>query len=258
MMMGSLDSDDERVPSYEESVASNNIPAANSPLRLNHAISDSKSPRQPLQNQIATTRSSRIHSVLTAYIEPLLDAQGLNGIAKSTFVLIPSDTLSNLPNLKSTDLAGLPESARNVTVVRLHGPDHQAVFWQQPAVVQQLVSDLKARLAASGHKLEEASAPQPQPQPQRPTLPAGGRSSWLKRSLNIGQTSDPTASTRHWKLGWRSDDGDGDGGGTGSLGLDLVRVKARVGDVSVMTESELGLLLTDTVKGIWLDIEVGT
>jgi len=28
--------------------------------------------------------------------------------------------------------------------------------------------------------------------------------------------------------------------------------------VSVMTESELGLLLTETVKAIWLEVDVGT
>jgi hypothetical protein len=135
---------DDPVPSYEES------------SRLtNHSTSDTKTQRRPLQTQFAEARSSRICNVLAAYIEPLLDTQIQNCVARNTFILIPSDTLKDLPNLSTKDLAGLPESARNAIIVRLHGPDNQAAFWLQPVVVQQLSSELKCRLAASGHKLEE-------------------------------------------------------------------------------------------------------
>ena len=229
------------VPSYEESVPS-----------TNHITSKDKGSRRPLQTQLAETRSCRIRSVLAAYVEPLLVDQGLDGIAKSTLILIPSDTLTEHPNLNTQNLAGLPESARSAVVVRLHGPDNKAAFWLQPTVVEQLSSDLKCRLASSGHRLEELST-----EPQRPTPPeTSTRSSWLKRNLGLGRDLDPTASTSHWKLGWRSENEDGTT--RKSLGLDEMRVSARVREVSVMTESELGLLLTETVKAIWLEIEVGT
>jgi hypothetical protein len=236
---------DDPVPSYEES------------SRLtNHSTSDTKTSRRPLQTQFAETRSSRICNVLAAYIEPLLDTQIQNCVARNIFILIPSDTLKDLPNLSTKDLAGLPESARDAIVVRLHGPDNQSAFWLQPVVVQQLSSELKCRLAASGHKLESVQDEQTS-SPQRPNMPTStARSSWLKRNFGLGQQGDPTASTSHWKLGWRSEDEDG--ASSRKLGLDEMRVNARIKDVSANSESELGLLLTETVKGVWLEIEVGT
>ena len=237
---------DDPVPSYEES------------SRLtSHSTSDTKSPRRPLQTQFAEARSSRIRAVLTAYIEPLLDTQIQNCVARNIFILIPSDTLKDLPNLSTKDLAGLPESARDAIVVRLHGPDNQAAFWLQPVVVQQLSSELKCRLAASGHKLEEPLPDEQTSSPQSPTSPTSGtRSSWLRKNFGLGQQGDPTASTSHWKLGWRSEDEDGPS--SRKLGLDEMRVNARIKDVSANSESELGLLFTETVKGVWLEIEVGT
>jgi hypothetical protein len=232
---------DDPAPSYEESSRS-----------ANHTTSDSKAPRQHLQTQLAEARSHRIRSVLTAYIEPLLDAQILDCVAKSTFILIPSDSLTNLPNLSAKDLAGLPESARNAVVVRLHGPENQAAFWLQPPIVEQLTSDLKCRLASSGHRLEDQSE-----ESQSPTVASPAtKSSWLRRNLGFGQQSDPTASTRHWKLGWRPEDEEDET--NKKLALDEMRVRAKVKEVSVMTESELGLLLSETVKAVWLSIEIGT
>jgi hypothetical protein len=238
-MMGEFQDIDDPLPSYEESSRS-----------TNHTSSATKAPRPHLQTLLAEARSHRIDSVLTAYIEPLLDAQILDCVARSTFILIPSDSLTNLPNLSAKDLAGLPESARNAAVVRLHGPENQTAFWLQPAVVEQLASDLKYRLASSGHKLERQSE-----EVQKPTV-AANKPSWLKRGLGFGQQSDPTASTRHWKLGWRTEDEEDEI--DRRLSLDEMRVRAKVKEVSVMTESELGLLLTETVKAVWLLIEIGT
>jgi hypothetical protein len=232
---------DDPVPSYEES-----------PRSTYHTTCDSKTPPRILHTPLAEARSYRTRSVLTAYVEPLLNAQILNGVARSIFILIPSDTLTHLPNIATKDLAGLPESARNAVVVRIHGPDNQAAFWLQPAVVDQLTSDLKYRLASSGHRLEDQST-----EPEMPALPPRPtRSSWLRRNLGFAQQVDPTASTSHWKLGWRSEDEEG--AANRELALDEIRVNAKVKDVSVMTESELGLLLTETVKAVWLTIEVGT
>ncbi len=255
-MKGDLDTDDEQVPSYEESIASNNVLGATSRHGSNDTTGNTKAPRQPLQTNLASTRSYRVQSTLTAYIEPLLDSQGLDGITRSTFILIPSDTLSNLSNLKPTDLVALPRSTHNVTIVRLHSPDNQASFWEQSAVVQQLVSDLSTRLASSGYRTEEAQLPpRPDAATQRPGQIAGGRSSWLKRSFNAGQGSDPTASMSHWKLGWRSEDEDAN---KKLLERDEMRVNAKVKDISVMRESDLGLLLTETVKAVWLEVELGS
>ena len=64
---------DDPVPSYEES------------SRLaNYSASDTKPPRRPLQTQLAEGRSSRIRNVLAAYVEPLLDTQIQNCVARNT------------------------------------------------------------------------------------------------------------------------------------------------------------------------------
>ena len=239
--MGEFQDIDDPLPSYDESSRS-----------TNHTSSATKAPRPHLQTLLAEARSHRIGSVLTAYIEPLLDAQILDCVARSTFILIPSDSLTNLPNLSAKDLVGLPESARNAAVVRLHGPDNQTAFWLQPAIAEQLASDLKCRLASSGHKLECQSE-----EVRKASVAAtASKPSWLKRSLGFGQQSDPTASTRHWKLGWRTEDEED--GIDRKLSLDEMRVRAKVKEVSVMTESELGLLLTETVKAVWFSVEIGT
>jgi hypothetical protein len=200
---------DDPVPSYEES-----------------------SIRRPLPTEV---RSSRIHAVIADYIVPLLNTRIQNCVARNTFILIPSDTLKDLPNLTTKDLAGLPESACDAIVVRLNGAANEATFWLQPVVIQKLSSELKCTLEASGYKLEE-SLPDEQTPP-----PCEARLSWLRRNFGLGQQGDPTASTSHWKLGWRSEDEDGTS--SRKLGVGEMRVNARIKDVSANSESELGLLL---------------
>ena len=242
---------DDPAPSYEEYVFPN------------QTISIETKQKAPLQTQIAATRSRRIQSVLAAYIDPLLVDQGVDGISKRVLVLIPSDSLSNHPNLTARDLAGLPESTANVALVRLYGPENRAAFWQQEAVVRQLKSDLKDRLAASGHKVEANPLELQSTNPQSPSnlqrgassSPGPGRSSWLRRNLGSTQQSDPI-SARDWNLEWRTENEKNLA--TRPLELDEIRVSAKVKDVSFNTESELGLLLTETLKAIWLEIEVGT
>ena len=126
----------------------------------------------------------------------------------------------------------------------------------------------------------------PRPAPSSP----GETPSLLRRTLSATKSlppsplppppppPDPTASTRHWKLGWRragEDEDCSDGraeqddyshyssrSATATkrrkLGPDQVRVQARTALVSVNHETPLGLLLTDTAPGVWLDVEMGT
>lgn len=229
---------DDPVPSYEESARS-----------TRNITSDTKTPGPPLHTQLAMVWTYRIDSLLDDYLEPLLSTQILNGAAKSTFILIPSDTLTNHPNLATKDLTGLPDSARNAIVVRLHGPDNNAGVWLQDDLVQQLSLVLKRRY----NPLEK----QQLTESQIPAIPA--TATWfsqLRKKLGFSQQDHQTASTSHQKLGWRSEDEEGVA--NRKLAVGEIRINAKVKEVSVMTESELGLLLTETEEGVWLEIEVVT
>src|SRR5690348_1904233 len=86
------------VPSYEESVGL--------PTSLGQHTEKPSSAWPPLslslQQQLHQTRSGRVHGVLADYIKPLLVSQGLDGIHRRVFVLIPSDLFPS----QQTELSG--------------------------------------------------------------------------------------------------------------------------------------------------------
>jgi hypothetical protein len=223
------------------------------------AFSESKEIARPsLHSQLTETRTRRIQNLLAAQIEPLLYSHLLDGIYKEVFLVIPSDILTQQHNLATKDIVGLQDTG-NVNVVRLYGDENRAAFWQQPGVLQELASSLRARLAASGYTVEPAAnaaaetAQRSQPpldQPQRQTSP-----SWLKKQFSTPDPQhDPTATT-NYKLGWRSED---EGQARRTLALDEVRVLIKVRDVSFRVETEMGLLDSVTGRVLWLQLEVGT
>lgn len=81
-----------------------------------------------------------------------------------------------------------------------------------------------------------------------------------------GPEHDPTGETGKWELGWRSSEVASENEAEAArqrerrlriLKQDEIAVATRFQDVSLRTESELGLLDTNTVKCIWIEIEVG-
>ncbi len=217
-------------------------------------------PRQCFKSQLVEIRTRRIQNLLTTHIEPELYSHLLDGIHKRAFLVIPSDILTQQPHLAAKDIVSLP-NAGDVTVIRLSGDDNRAAFWQQPGMLRELASSLRARLAASGHKVEsdptnaqiETAERSPSPtldQAQQRTSP-----SWLKKQFGTpGPQHDPTATT-NYKLGWRAEDEDLP---SRTLGLDEMRVLARVRDLYFRVETEMGLLDSVTAKVLWLELEVGT
>lgn len=210
---------DQQAPPYEEE--STPPPTFSD---LNHP------PRPSLHAQRTETRIRRIQNLLTSEIEPLLYSDLLAGISQRILLLIPSDILTQQPNLSATDIvSGLPNHASNnsnahVRLIRLHGPENHAAFWHQLSVLTELASSLRARLAASGHQVESPleTAPRP-PAPLPPTprtldpQPSSSSSpSWFKKPFTTTSSTtsspppnqqpyDPTAST-NFKLGWREDE----------------------------------------------------
>lgn len=253
--------DDYASPPYEESKTTTPPPA----------FSCSKEPPRPsLHTQLMETRTRRIHSLLTAYIEPLLYSGFLDGIYKRAFLVVPADTLTQQPHLEAKDIVAGPPNASNVSVIRLDGDENRSAFWQQPAVLQELASSLRARLAASGHRVE--------PDPAMPgfatteTAPGAARRSptmmdesqrqrqqsspsWLAKKFGTpGPTHDPTATIKY-KLGWRAEDEELP---RRELALDEVRVLVKARDVSFRVETEMGLLDSVTARVLWLELHVGS
>jgi hypothetical protein len=224
------------------------------------AFSERKEHDRPaLHAQLADTRTRRIQYVLTTHIEPLLYSHFLDGIDKRGFIIIPADILTQQPHLTAQDIVSLPNTG-NVTVLRLGGDENSAAFWQQPSVLAELASSIRARLASSGYKVEAATAellpkPPPQPSPALDQTQQQASPSWFKRQFGTpGPMHDPTATTKY-RLGWRSEDEDLP---RRKLAQDEVRVTVRVREVSFRVETEMGLLDSVTGKALWLELEVGT
>ena len=224
------------------------------------AFSDSKELSRPsLHAQLTEARTRRVQYLLATHIEPLLYSQFLDGINKRAFVVVPTDILTQQHHLAAKDIASLP-NAGNVTVIRLQGDENPAAFWQQPAVLQELASSLRARLATFGYKVETTTGSLLTEMAQRAPLldqPQQQRSSpsWLRKQFGTpGPQHDPTATTKY-KLGWRAEDEDLP---SKTLGPDDLRVSVKVREVSFRVETEMGLLDSVTGKVLWLELEVGT
>ncbi|KAK2829925.1 hypothetical protein FQN49_007123 [Arthroderma sp. PD_2] len=239
---------EEEVPSYEESEAS-------------YVHSDKKQPPfipppSLLPQHLAETRTARIQSILTSYIDPLLASQGAAGLYKTTFILVPS-TVSNLQDSPSNayttpqepQVMGFPPD-EVVKLVRLQGQEHAMEFWRQPAVVSELDSAMRSRLAASGHRIYEASE---RPKPETPRPEAKGKP---KRSFWGRMAGGSDDAINDQRLGWRAEEpevGDADKTPTG-----LVKVSVTWKDVALRIANEMGLYETQRGPALCLAVEVGT
>ncbi|KAF3492295.1 uncharacterized protein GIQ15_01812 [Arthroderma uncinatum] len=246
----------EAVPSYEESEAS-------------FAHSDKKEvnfippPPSLLPQQLAETRTQRIQSILTTYIDPLLYSQGAAGLYKTTFILVPS-TVASLQDSPSNayttpqepQIIGFP-SDEVVKLVRLRGQDNAMEFWRQPAVVAELDSAMRSRLAASGHRIYEPSAhpeprPDPPPQQQQPA-PAKGKGK-LRKSFwgrMAGGSDDPI---NDQKLGWRAEEPETDGQ-LSKIPTGLVKVSVAWNEVALRIANAMGLYETQRGPALCLTVE---
>jgi len=251
------------VPPYEESVSSPQV-GVNNDLKQIGAVPSS--PPLPLQTHLADVRTQRIGSILTTYIDPLLFSHGASGLYKTTFVLIPSNvTALQSQNSNSFSLCKEPEvvgfPANDVVkIVRLKGDEHTLEFWRQPAVVKELETCLKARLAATGHTVEgtgqDASARVADSPPQvsrRHTGPVITKKSFWGRTKERYFHREARIVDR--KLGWRADDEDEQ---NGKVPTGQVRVKVQWKEVCLRVETETGLYANKNGPGLYVTIEVGS
>ncbi|KAL1967846.1 hypothetical protein VTN77DRAFT_2535 [Rasamsonia byssochlamydoides] len=245
---------DDAVPSYEESIRS-------SPSTL---IQRARW-QGPLHQQLDETRLRRIHSILSTYVDPLLMEQAASGLYKSVLLLIPS----NVPSLqneakadpysppKEPEIVGFP-SDEVVKLVRLDGEEYTLEFWRQPAVMDELGSSLRARLALSGHRVEAEPDPSASPESQKSSISASSpttskKSFWGRTKKSFSQTE---AYIVDRKLGWRADDENYPKDKVLPKGQVRVRVQWR--EVCLRVENQLGLYETRKGPGICLTVEVGS
>ena len=249
---------DYAAPSYEESVSS---PPLLNPQDSKGSLPPSHSPQQPLASHLTETRTQRINSVLSTYIDPLLASQGASGLYKTTFLLVASNDPTfqqrscSYSTPKEPEIVGFP-SDEIVKIVRLKGEENNIEFWRQPPVVAEFESALKTRLATSGHRLEESAGAGESPGPEETHKKSESRSFW-GRSKDKQKSSDvPFIVDR--KLGWRAEQPQHDDTPKGKVPTGLVRATVRWNPVSARVENEMGLYETKQGTGLCLSIEVGS
>jgi hypothetical protein len=279
-------STEEPIPSYEESVRStpqgiNNTPdraySSKSPgapnaqgMRahgfMNHAIASSQG---VLPAQIASVREQRIQTLLDTYVQPLLNEQALSGLYKTTFVLVPS----NVVPLQGGDSPSIPDviegsSAADVVVgfpsedfvklVRLKGPENKLEFWRQPAIVDQLGRQLKARLHADSHKLAYEVPMSNTDADVLPPMGGSARSLFSRKgskSAQLDRLEERRLEQGLFRGGWRAPNERPSG--RQKLASGEVRVDVSVNDVSLRVVTEMGLYETKTGSALIVTIEVG-
>ncbi|KAM5439893.1 hypothetical protein MferCBS31731_004304 [Microsporum ferrugineum] len=257
----------EEVPSYEESQASFALDKKQQQQQLG-------SPSL-LPQQLAETRTQRIQSILTTYVDPLLFSQGAAGLYKTTFILVPSSvsSLQDAPSNAYTtpqepQVIGFP-SDEVVRLVRLQGQSHNMEFWRQPAVVSELESAMRARLAASGHRLYvdppasplsepgEPAQQQQQQQQQQQTLSQSQSQSRKGRSRRSiwGRLAGSDDTINDQQLGWRAEEPADQG--SSKIPTGLVKVSVVWKDVALRIANEMGLYNTQRGPALCLTVEVG-
>jgi hypothetical protein len=261
----------DRIPTYEEALASSSSPDPNWRRRTTSNASS-----------IRDERTRRVFEVVTKAIIPSFASHVSNLCNHITIILVPAHTFPASTTVTEQNVVSpsLHSYRTSGTVVALTGPENRASFWTQQSVVQELDQIVRRELsdpspAAPVKVVDEKSQSiplpplqvQPGPGNQLPSRPT--KQSWLKRTFALpGEDHDPTGETGKWNLGWRSPDpaetntdhynwAPQQKDRIKTLTTDEVAVQTKLQDVSFRTESEMGLLETTTVKCIWIEIEVG-
>lgn len=259
------------VPSYEESIGSSTwTPSASQSRQVREKSQSTVTSSVP--EMIRQERTRRVQDLLHSNILPCFSSYLVNSVNNLTIVIVPAGSLPSTRSELSAANVVIPSFQSLSTtgaVISLSGEDNRANFWTQAPVVQEL--DILLHRELSGiipqqDPLSERHKPRPQSQyqltpqatPELPERPQ--KKSWFKRALPQlpGPEHDPTGETGKWDLGWRSSQPDPKENATmRALNLDEFSVYTKLQDVTLRTESELGLLETTTVKCIWVRVEVG-
>ncbi|KIW20908.1 hypothetical protein PV08_01487 [Exophiala spinifera] len=251
----------ERIPTYEESVATHANPTSMGSL--------GKQSRS-MPSMVRQERTRRIEQLIVNSIIPIFSLKLSSGCSYLSIIILPADSpCANEDVTERNIVTPGPQPRESRAVLTLQGEDNCSSFWTQNPVVQELEFFLRQELSEEpmsstslfdNHLQVEIRGRPTAPLPQRPKP-----KSWLKRTFVLpGPDHDPTGETGKWNLGWRSPDSTShqDSGWRAkerrkNVLRDELAVHTRLEDVSFRTESEMGLLETNTVKCLWIEIELG-
>lgn len=114
-------------------------------------------------------------------------------------------------------------------------------------MVRELESELKARLTASGHRIEEEQQRSPVAPP--PISPKAPKRSFFSRRES--EKAVPVSNPVGGASGWGTPN-------PASLGAGQVRVKVGLQDVCLRVVSEMGLFETQTGMAVVVGVEIGS
>ena len=227
----------EPAPPYEESNTATALvekPAQQSPRSIT------------AQERAAELRQQRLKLLIDGHLEPLLEDAILHGNSQ-TIIIVPSDAIESSTVLSITNLVNRPKTS-STHIVQLQGANSTGAFWMQPRVVDGLEDGIREILYGQ-HQRPRSTEVLP-PRPASLSSPVTGQKSWLKRTFGApSPDQDPTGSTGHWKLGWRSEHTNMRPPNSSEDGLSV-----RQTDVAFRMETELGLLTTKTSKCIVVEL----
>lgn len=244
---------EDRIPTYEESVATSSS--------LRSSSSGQKTSPLSFQERLRLQRRQRIANILLQHVEPAIAAHLEDASNDMSIILLPSDALESSLFINTSSVTS-PTLGKPTSVQRLTSPDFKAAFLTSWVVLQELsdtlirsmidpaaLPELQASLADLGSSTPsgnvDSSVLPERPEPR----------SWLKRTFGLPPAGhDPTGQTGKWNLGWRSEENSAMTSRT--VATSQVTVTARLADVTFRTESVMGLLESTTVKCLWLDVLV--
>ena len=241
---------EDRIPSYEESIAAGPAPSPSRPSQ--------KTSTTPFQQRVREQRQRRVAAILLDHVEPAISRNLEDATNDMTLITVPSDSFPPSTTISTSSITS-PSLPKPTTLIRLRGDDFKAAFLTSWPVVQDL-SDTLIRSMVDPSTIPQLQASLPQLGSAASTAAAGTAlperpppRSWFKRTFGMPPADhDPTGQTGKWNLGWKSEENPALTART--ITTNEVSVTAKLVDVSFRTESELGLLESTTVKVLWLDV----
>jgi hypothetical protein len=140
---------------------------------------------QTILDQLSTTRTRHIQSVISTHIIPLIEQRASYGIAKTTIAMLPSDIPLPPVEEKKSEFSFSCDPANPVEVigfssedepkvVRLEGQMNRTEFWRPQIVIEELEKALSESLNASpllrSSGRQSGSVETPVKQPKRTLL----------------------------------------------------------------------------------------
>ncbi|KAB8346079.1 hypothetical protein FH972_023130 [Carpinus fangiana] len=223
-----------RIPTYEEAIQGYG------------ASRPGLSPASSMSLQIANVQRDRVHAAAETHIREALESHVESGLSRMIYALVPSDRdpLNESDASPAPDILEKTGSASRgyfvdapteeivsfgdedyVRVVRLHGPENSARFWQQPPVIKLLEARMRQLLG-----LEELPPARPPVVESSPMPRTKKEQREFERARSIG--------TLGKAIGWRSNRA------TDVLGPGDIDVRVAIEELAIRRMTEVGLYET--------------